>query len=1118
MAHINLFDLFAKISLDTSEYDSGVKEAVNTSAAAKKAMEALSSPLDKVQAAFDAVSHPIQAMGDAVNAAREKINAFAHPIQTIKSRIDDAAASIETQRNKLGALASAYDSAKSKVGELTKAFNQSAKENGVSSEKTQALAKQLAEAEAAAAKAKDDLDAYADSVKKAGDQSDATGEKTKSLGAKLKSGLVSAGKAAAKGIGAVTAAAGAAAGGLLALETSTEQYRIAMGKLNTAFEAAGYGAETAQQAYSTFYGILGDTDTATEASQLLAKLAGSAEDVSTWTDIAAGVAGTFGDSLPIEGLIEASNETAKVGQVTGVLADALNWAGISEDGFNAKLEACGSESERNRLIMQTLAGTYDEASEAFYRNNKALVESRGNQAKLDAALAALGQTVSDVKNRLLSDFLPAISAAVTAFSGVLSGAEGADAAFAGAVQGLIDGVVSRLPDFLSMGVQILSSLASGIVQGIPALVAAVPQLVAEIGTALFNLFPQLLNMGMQINDQLVSGIENGLPDMVSRLPQIITQFLDYLTSQLPAVLAKGAEMLRSLANGILGAVPQLAAALPQIITAFVQFVTDNLPVIVESGIDILLNLAKGIVGAIPQLAASIPKIISAITAGLAGAFPKIVQSGVGLLKKLWEGMASNIAELVSHLPEIVSAIAEGLGRLMGGIVDVGKNIVKGIWQGIAEMAGWIKDKVTGFLSGIVDGVKGFLGIRSPSRVFRDEIGKNIGLGVAEGIEDSEDDAVKAANELAKSVYDKSAEWLERQAKYQNYSLKDQLEVWEAIQGQFIAESRQYADAEEEIFDLRQRIQEEYYDKVQEITGNISDLQRAYQDELASRTQEIFQSFGLFDQIPQRQKVAGEELLENLSGQITAMEGFYSGLDELMARGAGSALVDEIRSMGPDAADELAALLSLSDEKLTEYAALYQEKQELANSIAVSELEGLREETNAQIQENLRSLEALYDENAPAVGKAFTDGLSSGMMGGLSSVVQSAVSVAQAAVQATKDALGIRSPSRVFASIGENMALGLGEGWDSEYARVRRGIEGGMDFGTGSIDFVSSGLGVSSAGIVNGLSAAAPGGGGLENATFVLQLENGAKIASWLLSDLIRTAAANGTPILNPQTA
>lgn len=492
---------------------------------------------------------------------------------------------------------------------------------------------------------------------------------------------------AAAGIGAITAAAGAAVGGLLALESSTEEYRVAMGKLNTAFEAAGYGAETAQQAYNAFYGILGDTDTATEASQLLAKLADSAEDVSTWTDIAAGVAGTFGDALPIEGLIESANETARVGQVTGTLADALNWASISEDDFNARLAACSSESERNNLIMETLSGTYDEASEAFYRNNEALVEARNNQAQLDATLATLGQTVSDVKNRLLTEFLPAISNVATAFSGMLSGAAGADQEFASAVQGLVNVAVSKLPEFLSMGVQILSSLASGIVQSIPTLVAAVPQIVAEIGEALTELLPQVLNMGVQLLDQLVSGIETGLPDMVARLPQIVDNFLSFLTEHLPDILDKGVEMLNSLVNGIINTIPQMVASLPKIITSFVTFIANNLPKIIEAGINILVNLIAGIIKAIPQL--------------------------------------------VAALPQIIAAIVDGIAALMGSIVDIGKNIVEGIWEGIQNAIGWFTDKITGFFSGIIDGVKGMLGIHSPSRVFAD-MGKNMALGLGQG--------------------------------------------------------------------------------------------------------------------------------------------------------------------------------------------------------------------------------------------------------------------------------------------------------------------------------------------------------------------------------------------------
>ena len=510
------------------------------------------------------------------------------------------------------------------------------------------------------------------------------------LASKLKSGLASAGKIAAAGIGAITAAAGAAVGGLLALEQSTEEYRIAMGRLNTAFESAGYGAEAANQAYSEFYGILGDTDRATEASQLLAKLADNEEDLAEWTNIAAGVNGTFGDSLPIESLIEAANETARTGQVVGTLADALNWAGeVGEDEMNAMLESCSGEAERNQLIMETLADTYDDAADSFYANNEALVASRNAQVQMDAVLSKLGSTVSEVKNRLMGDFLPAISSVVSAFSDMISGADGADRAFSEALGGLVNQVVGQLPQFLSMGVQILTSLASGIIQGIPVVVAALPQVIQEILSALGTLLPQLLNMGGQLLEQLANGIETGLPNLVARLPVVIDNILTYLTDNMPAILEKGVEILNSIVNGIVDSIPKLVAALPEIMISISNFVTENLPQIVAAGYDILVNLIMGIVSGIPDLVAAVPKLIEAIVTGF-----------------------------VNNLKTIV---------------NVGKEIVKGIWQGITEMASWLTDQVTGFFSGIVDGVKDFLGIHSPSTVFAD-MGRNMALGLGEGWE------------------------------------------------------------------------------------------------------------------------------------------------------------------------------------------------------------------------------------------------------------------------------------------------------------------------------------------------------------------------------------------------
>lgn len=209
------------------------------------------------------------------------------------------------------------------------------------------------------------------------------------------------------------------ASGLLELEEATEEYRTAQGKLNTAFEAAGYSADVAQEAYSGFYAILGDTDTATEASQLLSELALNAEDVSEWVDIAAGVYGKFGDSIETAGLIEGINQTQKLGEVNGILADALDFVGIKTDDFNAALADCSNEAERNQLIMDTLSDAYSDASDAFYENNEQLVQNRENQQKLDDAMAEVGDSVSRLKNAFLNEYTPAIETAAGATANFL---------------------------------------------------------------------------------------------------------------------------------------------------------------------------------------------------------------------------------------------------------------------------------------------------------------------------------------------------------------------------------------------------------------------------------------------------------------------------------------------------------------------------------------------------------------------------------------------------------------------------------------------------------------------------------------------------------------------------
>ena len=622
-------------------------------------LKTLGTEMKAVTSAFDANDKSQENLSNQSQVLTEQLSLQEKRIEEIQKALDHARANYDENSNEVQRWQQAMNNA---VTELNKTRSQ-------------------------LSKVQSEMDGTEDSTKDLTDALNDVGGASEKASGGLSSMTVAMGNLISSGIQAAASAVADLVSSLWNLDESTEEYRRAQGRLNTAFEAAGYGADTAQQAYKAFYGILGDTDTATEASQLLAQLAESEEDVATWTEIAAGVSGTFGDSLPIEGLIEAANETAKVGEVTGTLADALNWVGISEDEFNAKLAAAGSESERNRLIMETLSNQYDQAAQAFYRNNEALVASRNAQAQMDAVTAKLGNTISNVKNQLTANLLPALSGLADAFNGILTGAPGATEAFSQAIQGLIDAVVDMLPQFLDTGLQIISSVVNGIVQALPELAQAGVEIIGQIVATITENLPQVLDVGLQLLDQLTSGIESGLPDMVSRIPQIITEFLDYLTGELPTILDKGVEILNNLVNGIIETIPEMVAALPQIITAFTKFVADNLPKIIAAGIDILLNLISGILSAIP--------------------------------------------DLVAALPQVMDAISEGIRNLMGGIVDVGKEIVRGIWDGITRMASWITDKVTGFFSGIVDGVKDFLGIHSPSRVFAG-MGENMALGLGEG--------------------------------------------------------------------------------------------------------------------------------------------------------------------------------------------------------------------------------------------------------------------------------------------------------------------------------------------------------------------------------------------------
>ena len=625
-------------------YDIGPKIGIDGEAQFRKEIQQITENIKTLGSEFKVVASAADAEGESIESLSQKNEILNRTVTELEKRLT-------AQRNMLDKSTQLYGEADSRTQKWQRTVN--ATETELNKLRGQINKNNTA------------MDKLESGTRDADDAMDDLGSAAENTGGKLSAMTVAMGNLIASGIQAAISAVGNLVSSLWNLDEATEEFRRAQGRLNTAFEAAGFSAETAEEAYDGFYSILGDTDTATEASQLLAQLAENEEDVAKWTEIAAGVSGTFGDSLPIEGLIEAANETAKVGEVTGTLADALNWVGISEDEFNEKLAACSDESERNRLIMETLSAQYDDAADAFRRNNAVLIEARENQAAMDRTLANLGSTIANVKNQLTN----ALRGIVDAFNAILSGEEGGGASLGAALQQFFASIGELAPQVMEVGGQILSGIAQGIVAALPT----------------------LLTTGGQIIAQLASGILNAIPQMVAQLPEIITEFINYISGEFPTILQEGTELLNNFVDGIIGAIPDFVAKLPQVISAFVNFVVSNLPTIVQSGVDILTNLIEGIISAIP--------------------------------------------DLVAALPQIIDAIVTGIGSLMGSILDVGRSIVEGIWQGITNAGSWLVGKITGWFNGIVDSVKNFLGINSPSRVFADQVGANMALGIGEGFTD-----------------------------------------------------------------------------------------------------------------------------------------------------------------------------------------------------------------------------------------------------------------------------------------------------------------------------------------------------------------------------------------------
>lgn len=428
--------------------------------AQKKSVAGYKAEIERVSKLEGDHTEQLDKLKDKLNQAEIAVKKTESQISKYSNSLSEINAENKKAESSFGLLTQEIENQKAQLSELEFEYKDTVLTYGKNSKEAKKLAKEISNLSG-------DLQQNESKVKKSDkalenleNQLDDTEGEAKDLGSALE-GIKSLGGTVAKGVGIIGASIGGIATAFFATAESTREFRTNMGKVETAFETAGLSAKDATKTYQDLYSVVADEGKATEATAHIGKLAKSQQDLQKWTNICTGVYATFGDSLPIENLAEASNETAKTGKITGGLADALNWAGVSEDKFQKALDKCSNEQERNKLITETLNGLYSEASDKYRQTNKDVIESNKSQAKLTETMAQLGEKAEPILTTVKDGFNQVLQAVIDLING--ADLEGIKDGIENAFQYFIDTIIPAIVDGFQWILDNKDTLIAGIV-------------------------------------------------------------------------------------------------------------------------------------------------------------------------------------------------------------------------------------------------------------------------------------------------------------------------------------------------------------------------------------------------------------------------------------------------------------------------------------------------------------------------------------------------------------------------------------------------------------------------------------------------------------------------------
>ena len=532
------------------------------------------------------------------------------------------------------------------------------------------------------------------------------------LSGKIKSGFSKIGSIAGTALKGVTTAVGIAstaiAGLGVASVNSYADLEQNIGGIETLFKgSADKVIKNAENAYKTA-GMSAnqymETVTGFSAS-LLQSLGGDTEKAADVADMA---------------LTDMADNANKMG--TSMESIQYAYQGFAKQNYtmldNLKLGYGGTKEEMQRLLAdaQKLTGVKYDISNLNDVFNAIHV--------IQGELGITGTTAKEAASTITGS----VSSMKAAFDNFLNGS--------GTIDQLINTGLTAIQNIVNAAGKLLPDLIQSIANATPQIVSTINTIFPQILNLIMENAPTILNSIGQILMALSTTLMEYMPQILTLAMQLIQYFINGIITMLPQIIQMGIQLITQLITGIAQMLPQL---IPQAVNAIITIVNGlltNIDQIIDAGIQLIMGLAEGLINAIPQLIEAIPTIIQNLINAIVNNLPKIIQMGIELIVKLAAGIIQAIPKLIAAIPQIIGAIINGLAQLPGMLLDIGGQLIQGLWNGISNAASWLWSKISGFCSGIVDKIKGFFGIHSPSKLFNQEIGKFLALGLGEGFDDN----------------------------------------------------------------------------------------------------------------------------------------------------------------------------------------------------------------------------------------------------------------------------------------------------------------------------------------------------------------------------------------------